>query len=55
MGQGIISVEDVDKEKCSLCRKKFLKAELIVREVADVRVFFFCRDCIVQLYEEVQK
>ena len=54
MGQGTIPAEDVDKEKCSLCRKKFFKTELIVREVADVRVFFFCKECIAQLSREVQ-
>ncbi len=55
MGQGTISAEDVDKEKCSICRNKFLKTELIVREVADVRVFFFCKNCIAQLFNDMHK
>jgi hypothetical protein len=53
MNQGNIPLEDIDKEKCSLCRKQFPKNELLVREVYDVKVYFFCKDCIESLNYEV--
>ncbi|MBM4167460.1 MAG: hypothetical protein FJ218_11165 [Ignavibacteria bacterium] len=52
MNQGTKSLSEVDSEKCSLCRKQFPKKELLVREVYDVKVYFFCKNCTENLYKE---
>jgi len=52
MNQGTKTLSEVDTEKCSLCRKQFPKKELLVREVYDVKVYFFCKDCIENLHNE---
>ncbi len=38
-----------DTEKCSLCGAVHPKKELILRQVGDYRLLFFCRTCIVKL------
>ncbi|MBS4027549.1 MAG: hypothetical protein KGZ58_02835 [Ignavibacteriales bacterium] len=53
MNQGNIPLDEVNKEKCSLCRKQFPKNELLVREVYDVKVYFFCKECIESLNNEL--
>lgn len=40
-------------EKCSICRQKFERDELVLRQVGDTRLLFFCRNCIVGLYSEL--
>ncbi len=45
--------EDINKEKCSLCRKEFLKSQLVDRQVGDMRVYFFCVECIAALSREI--
>ncbi|MBI1804496.1 MAG: hypothetical protein HY033_01560 [Ignavibacteriae bacterium] len=44
---------DLNKEKCSICRKKFDKGELVLREIGDYKLLYFCRDCIVKLYADL--
>ena len=55
MNQGNISLDDVNKEKCSICREKFLKEDLLVRQVFDVKVYFFCKNCVESLYNDSLK
>ncbi len=45
--------EDINKEKCSLCRRSFLKSQFVEREVGDMRVYYFCAECIASLQREI--
>jgi hypothetical protein len=47
------SAEEQAMEKCSICRRKFDKEELLLRTVGDYKLLFFCRDCIVHLYADL--
>lgn len=47
------SANELPTESCSLCRRQIDKKLLIERQVGDSRVFYFCAECIQQLYEEV--
>ena len=53
LGKQSVKPEDVNREKCSICRKKFDKGELVVREIGDYKLLYFCRDCIVKLYADL--
>ena len=48
------SPDELNREKCSLCRTSYPKAELVERQVGDVRVLHFCRSCIASLNAEMQ-
>jgi len=47
------SPDDINREKCSLCRLTFNKAQLIERQVGDQRLFHFCHACVSSLYTEL--
>ena len=47
------SPDEINKEKCSICRLSFNKAQLIERHVGDQRLFHFCHSCITSLYNEL--
>ena len=47
--------EDVNKEKCSLCRQMLPKSQLIERQIGDTRVLFFCPSCVTALYNELTR
>jgi hypothetical protein len=40
-------------QKCSLCLRSFQKNLLIERQVGDMRLLHFCRDCILTLYSDL--
>lgn len=42
-----------NKEKCSVCRNKFDKEQLLLRQIGDYRLLYFCRECILKLYAEL--
>jgi len=42
-----------DAERCALCRKTFGKSELVLREVGDYKLLYFCKECILQLYADL--
>ncbi len=46
--------ENIEKEKCSLCKENFPKVELILRPVGDSKLFYFCRNCIKSLSHEIK-
>lgn len=48
------SPEEVNTERCSVCRERFHKSELIVRQIGDYRLLFFCSKCIQELYAEAK-
>ncbi|HLX12474.1 MAG TPA: hypothetical protein VKS81_06635 [Bacteroidota bacterium] len=41
-------------EKCSLCRKTFNKTDLILRQVGDYKLVYFCASCIESLNAEAK-
>lgn len=42
-----------ETEKCAVCRRSLPKGEMVERQIADVKVLHFCRDCIVRLASDV--
>ena len=46
---------DENTEVCSLCRKKYPKRLLVVREIGDSRLTFFCIACIELLHADASK
>lgn len=48
------SKEDVEMEKCTVCNFKFEKKEMILRQVGDFKLIYFCKNCIQNLSEEVK-
>ncbi len=42
-----------EREKCSLCRQSFTKSEMVLRQVGDTKLLYFCRSCIMGLYSEL--
>lgn len=45
--------EDLNKEKCSVCRMQYNRSQLIERQVGDYRVMYFCQSCIMSMHNEV--
>ncbi|MDA0986328.1 MAG: hypothetical protein O3A55_01770 [Bacteroidetes bacterium] len=45
---------NLEMEKCSLCKVRFIKDELILRQVGDSKLFYFCRNCIKSLADELK-
>ena len=48
-----LSPEDIDMEKCSICREKFKKEALLLRQIGDYKLLYFCRNCVVKLYTDL--
>ena len=44
---------ELNKERCSLCRQKYNKSQMIERQVGDSRLFYFCQSCITSLHNEL--
>jgi hypothetical protein len=40
-------------EKCAICRKKFDKEEMLLREIGDYKLLYFCRECVLKLYADL--
>ncbi len=40
-------------ERCSICRERFEKNELLLRQIGDYKLLYFCRNCILQLYSDL--
>lgn len=45
--------EDLNKERCSICREQFPKAQLIERQIGDYKLLYFCPTCIAKLHAEL--
>jgi hypothetical protein len=45
--------EEINLEKCSICREKFNKSMLVEREIGDYKLLFFCPACISKLHNEM--
>ena len=44
-----------DAERCTICGEKFVKGELIEREIGDSKLLYFCKTCIIRLYGDLTK
>lgn len=40
-------------EKCAICRVTSPKAEMVIRQIGDYKLLYFCRKCIVGLGTEI--
>jgi hypothetical protein len=47
--------EEINTERCSICRERFHKSELILRQIGDYKLLFFCRKCIDGLNTEAER
>jgi hypothetical protein len=47
------SPEDINKEKCCICRTQFNRSQLIERQIGDYRLLHFCQSCIMSLHNEI--
>jgi hypothetical protein len=45
--------ETPETERCSVCRQHFAPAELILRQVGDYKLLYFCKECILKLYADL--
>lgn len=53
-GYGIVmrrspTEEELRTERCTLCRQRFEKRELVERMVGDSKLYYFCSSCIASL------
>lgn len=48
------SGEELRTERCSVCREKFPKDELVERPIGDYKLLYFCNGCIAGLVEEAK-
>ena len=44
---------DINEEKCSVCRKQYHKEELVLRQIGDYKLMYFCKNCILGLYTDL--
>ncbi len=42
-----------DAERCALCRQRFSKSDLVLRQVGDYKLLYFCRECVLKLYADL--
>jgi hypothetical protein len=45
--------EEIDAERCSICRVKFDKNELLLRQVGDYKLLYFCKECVLKLFADL--
>ena len=45
--------QDLNKERCSICREQFLKTQLVERPIGDYKLLFFCGSCITKLHTDL--
>jgi hypothetical protein len=51
--QGAPGAEEQKSERCAICRKKFEKNEMILRQIGDYKLLYFCRECVMKLYADL--
>ena len=47
------SKQELESETCTICRQRFPKNALVLREIGDYKILWFCQACIRKLSEEV--
>ncbi len=53
--KSVKSSSQKDMEPCTICRGQFDRRQLVVREIGDSKLLYFCRQCILQLYDDISK
>ena len=53
LGRRTAGTAEIDTEKCSVCRERFKKNQLIERQIGDYRILYFCRNCVMGLYSDL--
>ena len=51
--QGAPTAEEQSTEKCEVCRRRFDKDGLLLREIGDYKLLYFCRECVLKLYADL--
>jgi uncharacterized membrane protein len=44
--------DEENTERCTICRTAYDKGQLVERHVGDSRLFYFCKKCIGQLFDD---
>jgi hypothetical protein len=39
-------------EQCTICRVRFYRQQLVEREIGDSKLIYFCKACILRLYND---
>ncbi len=42
-------------EPCAICKRQFERQQLVEREIGDSKLIYFCKACVVRLYDDVSK
>ncbi len=42
-----------ETERCALCRNAFATSDLVLRQVGDYKLLYFCRECVLKLYADL--
>ncbi len=45
--------EELNVEKCSICRNRFEKNLLMLRQIGDYKLLYFCKECVMKLYADL--
>lgn len=45
--------EELNSERCSVCREKFNKSLLVERQIGDYKLLYFCPACITKLHNDM--
>ena len=53
LGKRTVAPGEINTEECSVCRKKFIKEELVLRQIGDYKMLYFCKRCIMSLYNDL--
>jgi len=51
--QSAPNAEEQLSEKCTICRRKFERTEMILRQIGDYKLLYFCRECVLNLYADL--
>lgn len=55
LSQKADSLKATNQERCTICWKSFEKSHLIERQIADVKILYFCKECIEGLLADLKK
>ncbi len=42
-------------EPCAICKKQFERQQLVEREIGDSKLMYFCKACVIRLYDDASK
>ena len=53
LGKRALKPEEINTEKCSICRERFEKIQLLERQIGDYRLLYFCKKCVMGLFADL--